>query len=63
MGLHVIIIFATEIDECALGMHVCPPDYPCRNTFGAYDCDCNQTGWYFNFKLRTCESKDSGIEV
>ena len=41
-------------------MHICPPQYPCRNTFGAYDCDCNQIGRYFNFETRRCESKVIG---
>ena len=47
--------FSAEIDECSLGVHSCPPQFQCRNTFGAYDCDCNRTGWYFNFKSRSCE--------
>ena len=41
-------------------MHICPPQYPCRNTFGAYDCDCNHIGRYFNFETRRCESKVIG---
>uniref|UniRef100_A0A0K6SB15 NOTCH1 EGF-like calcium-binding domain-containing protein n=1 Tax=Chromera velia CCMP2878 TaxID=1169474 RepID=A0A0K6SB15_9ALVE len=27
-----------DIDECALGTHICPSIAPCKNTLGAYEC-------------------------
>ena len=54
------VLSPVEVDECVLGTHSCPAKYPCLNTFGAFDCDCNQTGMYFNFKSEKCESKDTG---
>ena len=45
-----------DIDECATGIHDCSgEDVACRNTEGAYSCECINAGFEYNYDTKSCE--------
>ena len=41
MHKHRVLIFPTDIDECAAGLDSCDVNAGCANTDGSYECTCN----------------------
>ena len=36
----VSLCFVTDVDECSLGIHECPDENICVNSYGGYRCVC-----------------------
>ena len=64
LGFELVDGVCVDIDECALGLHLCAETARCENTEGAYQCACETgqgDGYFCSAEL--CEAGDCGAGV